>query len=143
MTTCGGFEVAKNFCVALQGGKRNKEHAGSLKVVALTGKCTLRSGDFFTFYAKFALQKEITSVFSPPGNNQERWLSGLRHPIRNRTLGNTNRGFKSHLLRHSIKGIRDSICKPSHLNRPCISHRFFSRYHIRQSCTTAAPVIIK
>ena len=30
---------------------------------------------------------------------KERWLSGLRHPIRNRTQGNTCRGFKSHPLR--------------------------------------------
>ena len=50
----------------------------------------------------------------------ERWLSGLKYPTRNRTWGQTHRGFESHPLRHSslrCPKLRMASHRKSHLKR--------------------------
>jgi hypothetical protein len=50
---------------------------------------------------KWRLYKSPTTNHFPDPS-KERWSSGLWHPIRNRTWGNTHRGFESHPLRHLV-----------------------------------------
>ena len=53
----------------------------------------------FPSYSKQRLYKHPSTPPCSSCTCQERWSSGLWHPIRNRTWGNTHRGFKSHPLR--------------------------------------------